>query len=79
MSGRHRRPHATWPSVWVRVASTGLVVGLVTAVLAGGASAVLTTDPAAAATGDELTSSAVTLTTKDDALVAEGSPFPISP
>ncbi len=76
MSGRHRRPHATWPSVWVRVASTGLVVGLVTAVLAGGASAVLTTDPAAAATGDELTSSAVTLTTKDDALVAEGSPFP---
>lgn len=76
MSAPRRGLSAAWGSLWVRATSTGLVVGLVVASLAGAAGALLTADPAAAATGDELTSSAVTLTTKDDALVAEGSPFP---
>ena len=62
-------------SLWARATSAGLV-GLLVATLLGAGGAVIQADPAAAATGDELTSSAVTLTNKDDALVPAGAPFP---
>ena len=61
---------------WARATSAGLVVGLLTATLLGAGGAVIQAAPAAAATGDDLTSSAVTLTNADDALEPEGSPFP---
>lgn len=62
--------------VWARATSAGLVVGLLVATLLGAGGAVIHADPAAAATGDDLTSSAVTLTNKDDALEPDSSPFP---
>ncbi|NLP84702.1 hypothetical protein HF576_12650 [Microbacterium sp. CFH 90308] len=54
---------------------TGLVVAVITASLIGAGGAVLQAEPAAAAE-DDATSSAVTLTNKDDALEPEGAPFP---
>lgn len=63
-------------SEWGRATIAGLAVGFLVASLVGAGSAVLAADPAAAATGDELTSSAVTLTNRDDALEPDDAPFP---
>lgn len=62
-------------SVWARATSAGLVVGLLTATLLGAGGAIVQADPAAAATGDDLTSSSVTLTNAD-AIEPNGAPFP---
>lgn len=62
-------------AVWTKAGFSGLVVGLLVAGAVGFGGAVVPADPAAAA-DDTLTSSAVTLTNADDALVPEGAPFP---
>jgi len=64
--------HAAWP----RATAAGLAVGVIVSTLLGAGGAVIHADPAQAATDDELTSSAVTLTNNDDALVSAGAPFP---
>lgn len=61
-------------TVW-RAGITGVVTALVVGTLVGTAGAVLDAEPARAATGED-TSSAVTLTTRDDALNPDGAPFP---
>lgn len=69
-------PDDTWrPSILARAGFAGLVIGVLVASFVGAGGAVIQADPAAAA-DDEATSSAVTLTNKDDALNPEGAPFP---
>ncbi|WP_166878442.1 hypothetical protein [Salinibacterium sp. ZJ450] len=65
----------TRASVWGRAGITGLLVGTVVAAVVGAGGAVIPADPAMAA-DDTLTSSAVTLTNKANALNAEDAPFP---
>lgn len=60
---------------FARAGLTGLVVAVLTATLIGAGGAIIQAEPAAAAE-DDVTSSAVTLTNKDDALEPEGAPFP---
>ncbi len=59
-----------------RATLAGLAVVFLVASLLGAGAAVLDADPAAAAEEGELTSSAVTLTNRDDALESDGAPFP---
>ncbi|MDR7182987.1 hypothetical protein J2X85_000010 [Microbacterium trichothecenolyticum] len=58
-----------------RATAAGLVTGLLTASLLGAAGAVVDAEPAAAA-DDGLTSSAVTVTNKEDAIAPDDAPFP---
>ncbi|WP_167040813.1 hypothetical protein [Salinibacterium sp. ZJ454] len=61
--------------LWPRATFAGFAVGFLTASILGTGGAVIQSDPAHAA-GEELTSSAVTLTNKDHALEPDDAPFP---
>lgn len=61
--------------MFARASLTGVAVAVLTASLVGAGGAVIQADPAAAAE-EEATSSAVTLTNKEDALNPDGAPFP---